>query len=101
MQKRKYCAICGSLIVDLDNPETNFYRAIRVKYCDHCKQIAHNIQAAKSGRDKRAEARELRRMQDQATEQTRLENELLRSILEEQAHRIRQLESSLALMRTR
>lgn len=74
----KRCTRCGVLISDLDNPTTDYYSHIRLKYCPDCRQAVEKRQSLE--RVKRY--RERKRQQDRETaEQLRLlkeENELLR-----------------------
>ena len=74
----KRCTMCGAVISDLDNPTTDYYSHIRLKYCPTCRETAERLHSLE--RVKRY--RERKRQQDRETaEQLRLlkeENELLR-----------------------
>lgn len=74
----KYCRMCGALISNLDDPTTDYYRHIRVKYCPTCRETADHLH----GLDRLKRYRQRKKQQNQATaDQLRLlqeENELLR-----------------------
>lgn len=75
---KKYCSVCGKLISDLNDPATDYFRHIRLKYCPVCRGTMEHLQ----GVDRVRRYRERKRQQDRETaEQLRLlkeENELLR-----------------------
>jgi hypothetical protein len=74
----KRCTMCGAIISDMDDPTTDYYSHIRLKYCPDCRRAVEKRQSLE--RVKRY--RERKRQQDRETaEQLRLlkeENELLR-----------------------
>lgn len=93
MSPVKYCQQCGRVIAyELD---CDYYRYIRLKWCQECAADVHRRQIAESMRKARAAARERRELERQLTAQTSQENELLREIVKEQAARIADLETVL------
>lgn len=88
----KYCEICGKLISDINNPNTDWMSHIRIKYCPECaalrRKMAKRNWASKNTDAKKVvdaylgEYSELMREQiEELKEQVRLvkeENDLLR-----------------------
>ena len=90
MNSAKYCEMCGRFIAA--EQDCDYYRYIRLKYCDKCAAAVHRRQIAESMRKARAKARERRELERQQTTLTSQENELLRELLRQQSARIADLE---------
>lgn len=78
MTEKKYCLFCGVLISDLNDPECNFYRHIRLKYCDSCRSMVERFQNCNRGSNLRQRKKQKEKFRDEQLELLRNENELLR-----------------------
>lgn len=78
METLKRCKMCGVIISDLDNPATDYYRHIRLKYCDTCRQTQTRLQAAARMQQLRDRKRQKDRYRDEQLLLLQEENRLLR-----------------------
>ncbi len=78
MADKKYCLFCGTLISDLNNPECNYYRHIRIKYCDNCRKMVEKFQTSNRVYDLRQRKKAKEKFRDEQLELLREENMLLR-----------------------
>ena len=75
---KKYCSVCGKLISDLDDPATDYFRHIRLKYCTFCRDTMEHIQGVNRVRQYRERKRQRDKERDTQLDLLRQENELLR-----------------------
>lgn len=79
MADKKYCLFCGTLISDLNDPECNYYRHIRIKYCDNCRGMVEHFQASNRAYNFRQRRKEKEKFRDEQIELLREENAILRA----------------------
>ena len=79
--RQKKCPICGVVFSDLDEPGTNYYRHIRKKYCDQCREIVWNQQVTVNMKKYRANKRAMRDEVVTGLTLLREENRILRERL--------------------
>ena len=75
---KKYCAVCGKLISDLDDPATDYFRHIRLKYCTFCRDTMEHIQGVNRVREYRKRKRQQDKERDEQLQLLKEENALLR-----------------------
>ena len=80
---KKYCAMCGALISDLDDPRTDLYRHIALRYCDTCRETAARMSLNTRVKRWRERKRKKEQYRDEQLELLRQENELLRARIAE------------------
>lgn len=80
---KKYCAMCGALISDLDDPRTDLYRHIALKYCPTCRETAARMSLNARVKRWRERKRKKEQYRDEQLELLREENELLRARIAE------------------
>ena len=88
MTEKKYCQCCGILISDIN--EADYFRHIRVKYCDHCREAMKNYKNALRQYNFRQRKKQISKLRDARIQMLSEENELLRqrlTALREQAER--------------
>lgn len=93
MKEVKYCAICGKCIGNAYN--TDYYRYIRLKYCNECKEIQRRKQKAAYQKQYRKDGRKVRQLQKERIDLLCTENELLRQANEFQREENRKLREKL------
>lgn len=89
---KKYCAMCGKLISDINDPMTDWQSHIRIKYCKECADLRYKM-AKRNWASKNTDAKKtvdaylseyshlMREQIEELKEQVRLvkeENDLLR-----------------------
>lgn len=77
MQGIKKCVRCGTTIAYED--DCDWFRYIRVKYCDNCRKVAEKERYTRYNRKRKRRLGE----QEKAIEQLERENERLRTRLQE------------------
>ena len=77
IKKIKKCVRCGTTIAHMD--DCDWFRYIRVKYCDNCKIEAEKERYTRYNRKRKRRLGE----QEKAIEQLERENERLRTMLQE------------------
>lgn len=75
---KKYCSVCGKLISDLDDPATDYFRHIRLKYCTFCRDTMEHIQGTNRVRAYRERKRQRDKARDEQLQLLKEENALLR-----------------------
>lgn len=75
---KKYCAVCGKLISDLDDPATDYFRHIRLKYCTFCRDTMEHLQGVARVQEYRRRKRARDHERDIQLDLLKEENELLR-----------------------
>ena len=75
---KKFCAMCGRLISDLDDPATDYFRHIRLKYCPVCRETAEHLQGVDRVKRYRERKRKRDKERDIQLDLLKEENELLR-----------------------
>lgn len=75
---KKFCSMCGVLISDLDDPGTDYFRHIRLKYCPTCRGTAEHLQGIARVKAYRQRKRQIDKERETQLELLRQENELLR-----------------------
>lgn len=75
---KKFCSVCGVLISDLDDPATDYFRHIRLKYCPACRGTMEHLQGVARVQEYRRRKKQRDRERDTQLELLRQENELLR-----------------------
>ena len=78
MPERKYCQCCGTLISDVNSPDCDYYKHIRIKYCDICRETMKKLQGAARQYDFRQRTKQTRKLRDERLQLLEEENELLR-----------------------
>lgn len=79
---KKYCSVCGTLISDLDDPGTDYFRHIRLKYCPTCRGTMEHLQGVARVQEYRRRKRARDHERDIQLDLLKEENELLRKRLE-------------------
>ena len=79
MQSVKRCAQCGAVIAR--ELETDYFRYIRLKYCQPCAQDVQRRQKAAYMQRLRAQRREAHRLTEEQNQLLKQENELLRQAI--------------------
>lgn len=79
----KYCAMCGRLISDLDDPRTDYFRHIALKYCPTCSKTAERMHLNARVKAWRARKRQKDAYRDEQLALLKEENELLRQRITE------------------
>lgn len=80
---RKFCVMCGRLISDLDDPATDYFRHIRLKYCPVCRETAEHLQGVDRVKRYRERKRKRDKERDTQLDLLKEENELLRKRIEQ------------------
>lgn len=75
---KKYCSVCGKLISDLDDPATDYFRHIRLKYCTVCRDTMEHLQGVARVQEYRRRKRARDHERDIQLDLLKEENELLR-----------------------
>ncbi|MBQ1371627.1 MAG: hypothetical protein IIY70_01730 [Oscillospiraceae bacterium] len=78
LESKKYCQMCGKLISDLDDPTTDYYKHIGLKYCAYCRETSDRLKVAARMQEYRKRKKARNRERDMQLELLRQENELLR-----------------------
>lgn len=79
MQNVKMCVRCNAAIIsNIHNENTDFYRHIRVKYCDQCRPIVKREQTAARVRKLKARKKAEAKLTKDRLELLEQENEVLR-----------------------
>lgn len=80
MEEAKRCERCGTVISTM---EDDFYRHIRIKYCDRCRPEVKREQSAWRQATWRAKKKERAKLMREQNALLREENEILRRRLQE------------------
>jgi predicted GIY-YIG superfamily endonuclease len=78
LEAKKYCSVCGTLISDLDDPGTDYFRHIRLKYCTTCRGTMEHLQGVARVQEYRRRKRAQDKERDTQLALLKEENELLR-----------------------
>lgn len=78
LESKKYCQMCGKLISDLDDPGTDYYKHIGLKYCPICRETSDRLKVAARMREYRKRKKARNRERDMQLDLLKEENELLR-----------------------
>lgn len=79
----KYCAMCGALIGNLNDPNEDYYSFIARKYCPVCAKTAERMHLNNRVRAWRARKRQKEQYRDEQIALLKEENELLRQRIAE------------------
>ena len=78
LETKKYCQVCGVLISDLDDPATDYYKHIGLKYCAYCRETSDRLKVAARMQRYRQRKKQRNKARDEQLELLKQENELLR-----------------------
>ena len=78
MNDLKFCKMCGVLISDATKADCNYYRHIRIKYCDCCRKVIEGIQNTNRQKDFRQRNKKIAQLRDEKLSLLQEENQLLR-----------------------
>jgi hypothetical protein len=70
--------MCGKLISDLDDPGTDYYKHIGLKYCPICRETSDRLKVAARMQEYRKRKKARNRERDVQLDLLKEENELLR-----------------------
>ena len=77
----RVCTVCGAFIGNYLGGD--YYRLIRTKYCDRCRELAVRTQKTKWQHDDRVNCRKKVKELQEQVDKLRKENEMLRGLLRE------------------
>lgn len=78
MEDVKCCQMCGCVISDANNPDTDYYRHIRLQYCPSCRKLSDNLKTAARVKALRQRKRQRDKYRDEQLQLLQEENRLLR-----------------------
>ncbi len=78
MSNVKYCEYCKRPISDLDDPATDYFRHIRLKYCNECRKLSNSLKASERVKRLRQRKKMKSEYRDEQLDLLREENEIMK-----------------------
>lgn len=85
----KTCRMCGKIISDLNDPNTDWYSHIKKTYCENCKPTAEKIRSANKQKSYRLRKQEEEKQKDELILKLLSENQRLREMVAEMRDHIK------------